>query len=164
MSSMLDIVPRHLRIASEHEFSAMSETVTRHDNAKQAQDYDALIGTFQRDAICEFRPAGLRITSLQTLDTLYRRTLPKLSYSLLNRRKTRQWSNQTGLVREWLYPVHSSSGEERYTRQLEIFEFVDGYRFIGSYRARMNFIYSDLFVEALGNDFASLPGVERVPG
>lgn len=142
----------------------MLELVTRHDNAKQVRDYGALIDTFHPEAICEIKPAGLRITSIDTLAELYRRTLPRLSASFSARHKAREWSNQTGLLREWLYPVKLPSGEEKLTRQLEIFEFAEGLELIRMYRVRMNTLYSELFVTALGTDYLSLPGVERVPG
>jgi hypothetical protein len=164
MSSILDNMVGNPRVASQQERSTMLEIVTRHDQAKQAQDYAALMSTFHPDAICEIKPAGLRITSINVLAEMYRRTLPKLSASFLTRRKAREWSNQNGLVREWLYAVGLPSGEEKPTRQLEIFEFADGLKLIRSYRLRMNLIYSDLFVEALGKDYGSLPGVERIPG
>ena len=169
MSSMLtatgnDSAASSPRVASKQERLAMLEVVARHDNAKHSQDYDALIATFHPDAICEFKPVGLGITSFNTIAEMYRRTLPKLSSSFLTRRKLREWSNQNGLLREWVYPVKLPSGEEKPTRQLEIFEFADGLKSIRTYRVRMNAIYSDLFVEALGKDYWSLAGVKRVPG
>lgn len=164
MSSMLDNVASNPRVASQQERLAMLEVVTRHDHAKQARDYGALMATFHPEAICEIKPAGLRITSIDTLAELYRRTLPRLSAPFSARYKAREWSNQTGLLREWLYPVKLPSGEEKLTRQLEIFEFAVGLGHIRTYRVRMNALYSELFVAALGTDYWSFPGVERVPG
>jgi hypothetical protein len=164
MNSILNDVPSNPRVASQQERLAMSMVISKHDNAKQARDYPTLLDTFYAGAICELKPAGLRITSLNTLAEMYRRTLPRLSASFLARRKAREWSNQNGLLREWIYPVKSPSGKEVLTRQLEVFEFADGLNLIARYRVRMNSVYSDMFVEALGKDFVSLPGVERVPG
>lgn len=152
------------RPASAEERSTMLAAVTRHDDAKRDNDHRTLMASFHKAAFCEFKPAGIRIVSSDTIAEMYRRTLPRLSDSFLARRKLREWSNQNGLVREWDYPVTLRSGEKKWTKQLEIFAFADGLSSITSYRVRMNAAYSSFFVAALGGDFCSLSGIVRVPG
>lgn len=164
-------VATNARIASDKELSAMLQTVTRHDDAKRDLDFAALMATFDPAAFVEFKPAGLRLISTETIAEMYRRTAPKQSQASLERRLLREWSNQSGLIREWEYPTNSPTDPmtppleaRRFTKQLEIFEFSDDYSLIRSYRVRMNQLYSDMFVETLGDDFPLLPGVLRVAG
>lgn len=164
LDTLKDSVSINARMASEQEYLSMMALVTRHDAAKRARDYAALMATFHPDATCEFTPIGLRIGSIDMISEMYQRTLAKLSTPFLTRRKLREWSNGNGLLREWVYPVASSSGREIPTKQIEIFEFVEDLKLIGTYRVRMNAIYSDLFGKALGSDYLSLPGVERIAG
>lgn len=152
------------RIASEQELSAMLQVATRHDNAKRDHDYSALMATFGPAAFVEIKPAGFRLVTLEIISEMYRRTLPRQSHSFLERRMLREWSNQSGIVREWAYPITLPSGAQKFTKQLEAFEFCDGLKAISSYRVRMNHLYSNMFVKSLGEDFALLPGVNRVPG
>ena len=119
---------------------------------------------FHPQAICEFKPAGLRITASETITEMFRRSVPALAESFAARRQLREWTNQNGLLREWSYPIRLSSGEQVATTQLEIMEFADGLDRLVSYRIRMNMLFSELFVKSLGDDFISLAGVEKVPG
>ena len=142
----------------------MSAVAARLDEARREQNCAAIMATFHPAAICEFKPAGLRIIAHDTIAEMFRRSLPGLAASFSARRQLREWTNQNGLVREWSYPVRLSSGEEVPTTQLEIIEFAEGLERIISYRIRMNTLFSRLFVESLGDGFPSLTGVERVPG
>lgn len=160
----IDSAASHARPSSPEELRAMKAVAAKLDEARHRQDCPAFLETFHESAVCEFKPAGLRITARATIAEMFQRSAPVLAPSLASRRQLREWSNQNGLLREWSYPVRLSSGEELPTTQLEIIEFADGLKSILSYRLRMNALFSKLFVRALGENFSSLPGVERVSG
>jgi hypothetical protein len=142
----------------------MMAVAARLDEAKRDQNCAAIMETFHPGAVCEFKPAGMRIVARDTIAEMFRRSLPGLAASFAARHPLREWSNQNGLLREWSYPVRLASGEEVPTTQLEIIEFAEGLERIMSYRIRMNALFSKLFVRSLGEGFSSLAGVERIPG
>lgn len=152
------------RAPSKEERVKMMELVAGYDRASSLNDFDAITSCFHPDAICELKPIGLRISDLSGIAEMYRRTLPALSASFQGRRKLREWWNQNGLVREWAYPLRLASGEDAFTKQLEVFEFDEALEKIRTYRVRMNSAYSDRFAAAIGDDFRSRPNVDRVPG
>jgi hypothetical protein len=162
-ATTIESAAHHARPSTEAERQSMLAVVAKLDQASRDQDVATLVETFHPSAVCEFKPAGVRIASRATIAEMFRRTLPKLSSSYFARRQLRQWSNQDGLLREWSYPVELSSGQEVFTTQLEIVEFIEGLECIRSYRIRMNSLFSKFFVWALGDDFASLDGVEEIP-
>jgi hypothetical protein len=150
------------RPPSKEEREKMTGLIARYDEASARQDVDAVMSSFAQDAVCELKPAGLRIFALGEIAEMYRRTLPPLSSSFRKRRKLREWWNQQGLVREWAYPVTLASGQEVLTKQLEIFQFDSELERIGEYRVRMNYAYSKKFIAALGDDFSSMAHVQHV--
>lgn len=152
------------RPPTKEERGKMMELVARYDRASALKDVDAIISYFHEDAVCEFKPIGLRINDLSEIAEMYRRTLSALSASFQGRCKLREWWNQNGLVREWAYPLRLASGEEAFTKQLEVFEFDGALERIRTYRVRMNSAYSNSFAAAIGDDFPSMLNVERVPG
>lgn len=154
----------HARPSTQEERQAMLAVAARLDKARRDQDCTALMACLHPAATCEFKPAGLRLAARETIAEMFRRSLPALAESFAARRQMREWTNQNGLLREWSYPVRLASGEEVATTQLEIMEFAEGLELIMSYRIRMNALFSQIFVRGLGEDFPSLPGVERVPG
>lgn len=150
------------RIATVQERAAMTTLVAKHDTAKRELNYPELMATFAKEASFEVKPTGVRMNSADNISELYQRTLPKLTKSLLSRRKLREWTNQTGMIREWEYPTTLPSGKEVFTKQLEIFEFSADLTSITAYRIRMNIAYGRMFEDALGHDFSSRTGIEKI--
>jgi hypothetical protein len=164
LAPVIDSAASHARPSTQQERQAMLTLAARLDDARHKQDCTALMACFHPSAICEFKPAGLRLVERDTIAEIFKRAMPRLAASFAARRQLRAWTNQNGLLREWTYPVRLSSGDDAWTNQLEIIEFADGLGSIISYRVRMNALFSMLFIQSLGEDFLTLPGVRRVPG
>lgn len=151
------------RPATDAERAAMMTIVERLDGALGAEDVEGLRKLLAPDAVCELKPTGLRIQSLDTIIEMFRRARCGLSEPFSARKLTRLWANQNGILREWSYPIDLASRGMVPTRQLEVIEFDEGLGAISSYRLRMNLLYSRYFDRALGEDFASLAGIHRIP-
>lgn len=151
------------RPASDTERAAMMGIVERLDAALSGGDAEGLRNLFTQDAVCELKPTGMRIQSLDTIVEMFRRSCANLSEPFRARKQVRTWANQNGVLREWSYPIELESRGMVPTRQLEIIEFDDELGAIASYRLRMNLLYSRFFDRALGKDFASLAGIHRIP-
>jgi hypothetical protein len=151
------------RPATDTERAAMMKIVERLDAALGAGDVEGLRNLFTQDAVCELKPTGLRIQSLDTIIEMFRRSRLSLSEPFCARKQMRIWANQNGILREWSYPIDLASTGMVPTRLLEVIEFDDALGAIASYRLRMNLLYSRFFDRALGVDFASLAGIHRIP-
>jgi SnoaL-like protein len=160
----VDTVAPGARPPTPAERAAMLELVARHDSALDRQDYAALLGLFHPAATGEFKPAGVRLETPERIVELHRRSSTRLAELRRARRKLREWLNQTGVLREWSIPLVTPSGEAVDVKQLEIIEFTADLAAIRAYRVRMDFIQSALLLKALGDDFLTSPGVERIPG
>lgn len=136
------------------------EKAAAHLKAEASQDIDGLMATFHSDAFCELRPVGYNVASKVAIEALYRRSFPILSRALSDGRKTNEWYNDKGLSAEWEFTLTKESGQQVKAKRVTILEY-DG-DLIKSKRLYMDRAFADLVLSALGEDFASLPDVEKL--
>lgn len=136
------------------------EYAAAHLRAEASQDIDGLMATFHPDAFCELRPVGLHVASKATIEEMYRRTIPVVSRALSDARKTNEWYNDKGLSAEWEFTLTKESGQQFKAKRVTILEY-DG-ELIKSKRLYMDRAFADLVLSALGEDFSSLPNVEKL--
>lgn len=142
--------------------------VRRHMDAELAQDIDAVMATLVTDPYYEIHPLGLRIRGRAAVREMYRKLLPG-SFDLIVESQAMTfntgdpkhvWIGPDGVVIREFCTVQPPDGSRFGISEMAIFSF-EGDLLAGE-QFYCNGPLAALFKQALGPDFETLPGVERI--
>lgn len=133
-----------------------------HEKAEMDVDYDATIATLVDHPIYELPTVGYKLDGPEAVHEFYRRTLPFFAALDVYADKRVHALDDTGTVlcRE-AWPYVTIDGEKVQCNYSTVVVVEDGK--IKSERLYVDPLFGSLFVEALGEDFDQIPGVERLP-